>query len=208
MKPVLIVLLGVLLVCSTSCGSGSTPTEKTTEEATSAPAPEATPKALPMNGDNYEITVLDSEQASPRKEMTGTIGNTQVVINYGSPSVKGRVIWGGLEPYGKVWRAGANEATTMQFSTDVKVEGQPLAAGTYTFFTIPEEGDWAIIFNSVLEQWGAYSHDPEKDVLRATISPNMEEGKQEMLDYYIEGNQVVLRWEKVALPIQITATAQ
>ncbi|MEY4727976.1 MAG: hypothetical protein RLZZ390_500 [Bacteroidota bacterium] len=83
---------------------------------------------------------------SPAQTASGKAGNATVTINYGSPSVKGRKIWGDLVPYGKVWRTGANDATTIEFSADVKIEGQPLAKGKYALFTIPEENGWTIIF--------------------------------------------------------------
>src|SRR5438067_13264250 len=88
--------------------------------------------------------------ASPRDSVSGKAAGSTITINYGSPSVKGRKIWGGLEAYGKVWRAGANEATTFTTTKDIKVEGKPLAAGTYGFFLIPNEnGTWTVIFNKV-----------------------------------------------------------
>src|SRR6478609_2476101 len=82
---------------------------------------------------------------SPADSVSGKIGNANIEINYSSPSVKGRPIWGALVPYGKVWRAGANEATTFQVDKDVKVEGKTLPAGKYALFTIPTEKEWTII---------------------------------------------------------------
>src|SRR4051812_3645735 len=87
--------------------------------------------------------------ASPRDTVMGKVDDVVVTVNYGSPSVKGRKIWGRLVPYNQVWRTGANEATTFSVSKDVLVEGKPLAAGTYGLFTIPGENDWTVIFNKV-----------------------------------------------------------
>ncbi len=201
MKPFALLSLFSLLLLTASCGSGTKPAEQEKESEESATEQTV---SIPMDGENYTIRVLDDQPASPRKKMTTTLGGVQVTVDYGSPSVKGREIWGGLEPYDRVWRAGANGATAVTFSEDVLVEGQPLAAGTYAFFVIPRQGDWTVVFNSVAEQWGAYDHDPAKDVLRADISPRMEEANQESLEYYSEGNDLVMRWEKIALPVTIT----
>ncbi len=91
---------------------------------------------------------------SPPAQVSKKTSNATVTINYGQPSVKGRKIFGSLEPYGKVWRAGANEATTFEVDKDVKIEGQSLPAGKYGFFAIPDEKEWTIIFNKVPNQWG------------------------------------------------------
>jgi hypothetical protein len=201
MRPLFLLSFFSLLLMAYSCGSGTKPAEQETESEELTVEQNV---SIPMEGENYTIRVVDDQPASPRKEMTTTLGGVQVTVDYGSPSVKGREIWGGLEPYDRVWRAGANGATAVTFSDDVLVEGQPLAAGTYALFVIPRQGDWTVVFNSVAEQWGAYDHDPAKDVLRADISPRMEEANQESLEYYSEGNDLVLRWEKIALPVTIT----
>ncbi|MDM7914857.1 MAG: DUF2911 domain-containing protein [Candidatus Eisenbacteria bacterium] len=97
---------------------------------------------------------LKLPRPSPKAQVMQTVGLTDVTITYSRPGVKGRVIWGELVPYDKVWRTGANEATTIAFSSDVKVDGHPLKAGTYSLHTIPTKGDWTVIFNSKAEQWG------------------------------------------------------
>src|SRR5688572_3927170 len=108
--------------------------------------------------------VLSSSQGitlprvSPKASVSYTIGLTDVEIHYGSPAVKGRPVWGSLVPYDKIWRAGANEATTIEFSTDVNMEGQTLRAGKYALFIIPGETDWTIIFNKKHDQWGAFGY--------------------------------------------------
>lgn len=166
----------------------------------------ATIDTLPVNDSAaYTIMVLDGEKPSPRKEMKGKIGGTEITVNYGSPSVRNRVIWGGLEPYGEVWRTGANEATSIQFSVDVQVEGKALKAGRYGFFAIPNEDKWTLIFNSVADQWGAFDYDAAKDVLRVDVIPQSKGENAEQLDYQIEGNAVILRWEKLAVPFTIAA---
>jgi len=141
---------------------------------------------------------------SPKASSGFTIGLTDVKVNYGAPAVKGRTIWGGLVPYGQVWRAGANEATTVEFSTDVNMEGQALKAGKYSLFFIPGEKEWTVIFNKVWDQWGAYKYDETQDAIRFTVEPKMNETLQERLSYNITDMKpdmayIKLAWEKMRL---------
>ncbi|MGD9329645.1 MAG: DUF2911 domain-containing protein, partial [Cyclobacteriaceae bacterium] len=106
---------------------------------------------------------------SPLSEVKETVGLTDVSIVYSRPSMKERVIFGDLVPYGKLWRTGANMATKISFSEDVKIEGRELAAGSYSFFTIPGESEWTLIFNTVADQPGAAQYDESKDALRVTV---------------------------------------
>jgi hypothetical protein len=145
----------------------------------------------------------DSARKSKNGKAEGTAGGAKVTIEYGRPSVGGRTIWGALVPYGQVWRAGADEATTIAFDKDVKIEGQKLAAGRYALFLIPSEGDWTVVFNSVADQWGAFKHDPSKDVLRATVKPGTG-AMTEALEYTIAGDRVEMRWEKVAVGFTVS----
>ncbi|MEP6645702.1 MAG: DUF2911 domain-containing protein [Saprospiraceae bacterium] len=143
-------------------------------------------------------------RVSPKASVSYTIGLTNVDVHYGAPAVKDRVIWGGLVPYNKVWRAGANEATTIEFSTDVNIEGQNLKAGKYSLFFIPSETEWTVIFNKTSDQWGAYDYKEADDVLRFTVQPKMNEGMQERLTYTINDMKsdmgyVKLAWEKMRL---------
>lgn len=145
------------------------------------------------------------QRVSPPRTATGEIEGINVEINYSSPSVKGRKIWGGLVPYGEVWRTGANEATTISFSKTAKVEGKNLAAGKYALFTIPGEGKWSVIFNTVPNQWGAYEYDASKNALKVEVEPEKTEGEPvEMLEFAVEGNRVVLKWENLSVPISIS----
>ena len=143
-------------------------------------------------------------RVSPKASSGFTIGLTDVKVNYGAPAVKGRVIWGGLVPYGEVWRAGANEATTIEFSTDVNMEGQALKAGKYSLFFIPGEKEWTVIVNTVWDQWGAYDYDETKDAIRFQVEPKMNEVMQERLSYTImdlkpDMAYIKLAWEKMRL---------
>ncbi len=146
---------------------------------------------------------------SPAASLSQTIGVTEVTLKYHRPAVKGRKIWGGLEPYDKVWRAGANDATTIAFSTAVKIEGQPLAAGTYALFMIPSQGEWTVIFNKTAKQWGAFNYKEADDVLRIKVAPQTAEHQEELQYSFPTANNdaatLVLHWEKVKLAFKITA---
>lgn len=146
-----------------------------------------------------------TQRASPPAVATGSIGEATISINYSSPAMKGRTVWGGIVPYGKVWRAGANEATTFETDKDIMVEGEKLAAGKYSIFAIPQEGDWTIIFNTVAEQWGAYQYDESKDALRVTVTPTMADKSVEKLTYGVDSKngKVHLMWDKVVVPVSI-----
>ncbi len=151
---------------------------------------------------------LNLPRKSPKASTSYTVGLTDITINYGSPAVNEREIWGALEPYNKVWRAGANEATTMEFSTDILIENKKLTAGKYSFFIVPKaEGAWTIIFNKVADQWGAYEYDESKDALRVEVTPKFKKSSEERLTYRIADqgmNKGYIRfgWEKARLFIR------
>ncbi|HEX6083175.1 MAG TPA: DUF2911 domain-containing protein [Thermoanaerobaculia bacterium] len=144
---------------------------------------------------------------SPKSSLMQTVGLTDITINYNRPGVKGRQIWGALVPYDKVWRTGANEATTIQFSDDVWINGQKLAKGLYSLHTIPSTGDWTVIFNSVAEQWGSYSYTEAKDALRVKVTPQTAEHREwltfEIPEMTTDTAKVVIRWEKIAVPFTV-----
>jgi hypothetical protein len=140
---------------------------------------------------------------SPAATAAGKIGTTDVTVSYSSPGVKGRKIFGGLEPYGKVWRAGANEATTVEFSKAVTVEGKALPAGKYGFFLIPTEKQWTVIFNKVPNQWGAFKYDEKQDALRVLVTPTKTAALTERLVYEVTPKGLVMRWENVEIPVAI-----
>lgn len=135
-----------------------------------------------------------AQKKSPAKTVEGNIEATKIIIKYSSPSVKGREIFGGLEPWGKLWRAGANEATTIEFSTDVMINGKILEAGNYAFFITPKKDEkWDLTFNKEPKQWGAYKHDPSKNALVVKSSPKKIK-LVESLTYGIENNKVYMDW--------------
>lgn len=206
MRSILVTLMFSLAVLFIACGpkaaTDSAAKETPTEEA---PAVKETPPTEANSNAAYTTTVLKENLPSPRKEMKGSIGGANVTINYGSPSVKGRTIWGGLVPYGKVWRTGANEATTIEVSADVMVEGQKLPAGKYGLFTESTEDGTDVIFNSVHEQWGAYDYDKSKDVVRVNVSRTAASESSETMEFMIDGDAIVLVWESQKIPFKVAA---
>ena len=146
------------------------------------------------------------ERASPLRTVQGTVGdNVTLDLQYGAPSVKGRVIWGDLVPYNEVWRTGANEATWVEFATDITVEGSVLPPGKYSLFTIPRaSGKWTVIFNSEWDlEHGHFQYKEENDILRVESTPTFVEESQEQLSISIESPGIVVKWEKLVLPIVI-----
>src|SRR5215471_2050374 len=153
-------------------------------------------------------TPLTLPQASPPATVSQTIGLTEIDITYHRPAVNGRKIWGGLVPYGEVWRAGANENTTITFSSPVKIGGKPLAAGTYGLHMIPTTKQWTVIFSNVSSAWGSFSYDEKEDALRVTATPQPAEGFVERLSYTFDDPtetqaSFVLRWEKLKVPVKV-----
>jgi hypothetical protein len=136
-----------------------------------------------------------------------TVGLTDVTINYCRPSVKGRVIWGGLVPYDQVWRTGANEATTITFANDVTIEGTTLPAGTYGLFTIPGKDEWVVIFNKGAKQWGAYEYKQDQDALRIKVKPQAADFHERLTFTFpavtTESATVAIAWEKLTVPFTI-----
>ena len=156
-------------------------------------------------------------RVSPKASVSQTIGFTDVTISYSRPGVKGRKIWGGLVPYNKVWRTGANEATKITFSKDVTINGEKLAAGSYAFFAIPTQNEWTLIFNKVADTWGAFSYDKNKsqDALKIKVKP-VEHNFQEWLEYNFSNMDVEkagmqnsanvnLDWDKLRVSFKVVA---
>jgi hypothetical protein len=162
------------------------------------------------------------------------IGVTDITITYSRPGVKGRKIWGDptpeqaakvkgeatldnqnerpkdavIVPYGHMWRTGANEATMFVVNDDVLINGQKLAAGSYSLHTIPNKDEWTIIFNGTSNQWGSFNYDPAKDTLRVKAKPQVAAENQEWLAFTIDPvaedtAQVNIRWEKVSVPFTV-----
>lgn len=145
---------------------------------------------------------------SPRDSVSGKIGSAMVSINYGSPSVKGRKIFGGLQPWDKMWRAGANPATVLTTDKDIKVEGKTLPAGKYTLFVTPsEKGDWTVTINSQTGQWGIKNNgdaneDPAKDVVVVKVKTKTAP-MTERLKYVITSKGFSLIWDTTEVPVAV-----
>ena len=148
-------------------------------------------------------SLAQEKPASPAESTTGKINGATITINYSSPSVKERQIWGTLVPFGQVWRAGANNATTFITDKELTIENAKLPAGKYTFFVIPEKTECTIIFNKVKEQWGAYEYKQSEDQLRVKVKPVVTDKSAEKLVYTIGKDNVVLSWEKWNIPIKV-----
>ena len=152
-------------------------------------------------------TELNIPRVSQRASVTQRVGLTDITIAYHRPTLGGREVWGKTVPYGKVWRAGANENTVITLSDDVTVEGKPLPAGTYGLHTIPDKDEWTIIFSKNSTSWGSFSYDQKEDALRVIVKPHPGE-TFEQLTYTFENVKsdsavLTLRWEKLAVPLQI-----
>ena len=133
-----------------------------------------------------------SKRVSPPATVKETIvsGNT-ITINYSKPSLNGRRVGKEIAEYDKVWRTGANEATTFEITEDAKIEGQPLTKGKYSLYTIPGEKAWTIIFNKTWDQWGT-EHKETDDVLRVQVTPQKAPDYFEMMKFVVEKNGTVL----------------
>jgi len=167
--------------------------------------------ALPLAAQN--APQFKVPRPSPKSVLTQTVGFTDMTITYSRPSARGRQIFGGLVPYGQVWRTGANEATTISFSDDVTINGQALPKGTYSLHTIPGKDSWTIIFNKVADQWGSFNYDQSKDALRVTAKPHGDEFN-ELMTFSIpkvtaDEATVEIKWTNVAVPLTVaTGTTQ
>ncbi len=149
-----------------------------------------------------------SKRPSPPEMATGKIKDATITINYSSPAVKGRKIWGDLVPYDKVWRAGANEATLFQTDKNIMIEGKSLPAGKYSLYAIPGKTEWVIVLNSQTGQWGikmdgGTTEDPAKDVLKVTVKPVKSTSFNERLKFEVDKKGFALEWENLKVPVSV-----
>ena len=142
-------------------------------------------------------------RVSPPATAKSIVDGVSVQIDYSQPGVNGRTIWGGLVPYNEVWRTGANEATTIEIDKDLMVQGQKLPAGKYALFTIPGEKEWTVLFNSEWNQWGCFTYNPSKDVLRIKATPVPSASFNERMKFEIGDSNIVLLWENLQLSIPV-----
>ena len=179
------------------------------------------------------LAQVDVPRPSQKASVMQRIGVTDVTITYSRPGVKGRTIWGDplpeqakvtgeatldnqnerpkgapIVPWGHMWRTGANEATQFVVTDDVLINGQKLAAGSYSLHTIPNKDEWTIVFNGTANQWGSFNYDPAKDTLRVKTKPQSINDSQEWLSYSFDpvtedSAQVNIRWEKISVPFTV-----
>lgn len=155
------------------------------------------------------LVCVTSWAQSPAATATGKLASgTNVTIKYSAPSVKGRKIWGDLVPYNKVWRAGANEATVIEFDKDVTIEGKAVPKGKYSLYALPTDKQWDIIINSQTGQWGinrdqSTTRDPAKDVAVVKVTPKKSSGMNEALKYTVNANGFSLLWENLEVPVSV-----
>lgn len=168
--------------------------------------------ALALSAPALRAEEIRLPQPSPAAKVGLAIGVTDVEITYHRPGVKGRGIWGGLVPYDQVWRLGANEATTISFSTPVQVEGKDVPAGKYALFAIPGKDKWTLVLNKKAEQWGAYFYKQEEDVLRFDVKPQSgpPTEKTEWMSFSITpasatSATVEMAWETLRVPFTVSA---
>jgi len=189
------------LLLLTACGSAPAP--EAPAPAPPAPAEAAPePAAEPAAGDLARGD--DADRKSKNGEATVKVGDVDVTVTYGRPEARGREVFGKLVPYGKLWRTGADEATVLTVSGDVKLGDTPVKAGSYALFTVPGEDEWTIVLNSQAKQWGSYDHDKSKDVAKAKAKP----GKAPMTEAFtIEPHDgtLYLQWAEVRVPVPLSA---
>ena len=143
------------------------------------------------------------KKPSPAATASGKVGNTLITINYSQPSVKGRKIFGDLVPFGKVWRTGANDATTFEIDNDIKVDGKTLAKGKYALFTIPGAESWTIIFNKTANQWGSFRYKQDEDVLRIEVKAGKAPQFTEQMTFTVASGKVSLLWENTTVSFMV-----
>ena len=154
-----------------------------------------------------QSAIDDLPRPSQHAEVVQRIGVTDITINYSRPLVNGRKVFGGLEAYGKVWRAGANENTTITFTDPVTIEGKPLDPGTYGLHMIPGENEWTVIFSKANASWGSFTYNQKEDALRVTVKPQTAEFTDaltyEFDDLKPDSSVITMRWDKVAVPFKV-----
>lgn len=151
-----------------------------------------------------EHCAVDTIKGSPARQVADKIGANAINIQYHSPGVKGRIIWGGLVAYNKVWATGAHNATNMTFSQDVVINGTRIKAGKYAFFTIPDKKSWTLIINKNWEQHLADEYDQKEDIIRFTVKPQKLKSEVSRLAYYIKPTSdkegtISMAWEKLQI---------
>jgi len=190
----------ILLCCTVLVACQSTPTEKEPQEDHSTH----------QHSTNESTSGKPKKVLSPRQQAMANIGDAHIHIDYSSPSKRGRTIWNGLVAYGQVWVTGAHQATSIDFSKDVKIDGQTIPKGKYAFFTIPDADEWTLILNENFEQHLTDDYDAQQDVIRVTTTPKQLEESVESLTYQVipeneKAGFISVAWDEleVRLPIEV-----
>jgi len=182
-----------------------------------SPKPESTTTEVEVEeaeaeteGESETTSAVDkSQRPSPPVSISSTINDLNLTLDYSSPSVKGRTIWGDLVSYDQVWRTGANEANVFSVDQDVMVNGEKLPSGKYALFTIPAEGEWTVIFNKVYDQWGAFNYDEAEDALRITVQPTSLDEPQERLSFDVKDDgTIAFAWGNLSFSFKVTTTSE
>lgn len=203
MQPIFTLLIFTLLL--SACGDATQNSQTANEEETLVAAPEKT--ALP-SGENFSIKVLVDTIKSPRKELNGQIAGVDIRINYGSPAVNGRTIFGDLVPFESVWRTGANEVTQISFAQPVLLGDltEAVPAGTYALLSQPmDKTNWMVMLNEEAFMWGAYDYDASKDVAKFAATATLSEQPAERLDFSLNETSIRLHWADLVLHIPVKA---
>ena len=180
---------------------------------------EEEPKEIsPQNTTSNDDAILIQEQTEPdtlkgslKARAMAEVGNVNVTINYYSPAVRGRVIWGGLVPFDNVWVTGAHRATSIEFNHDLVIGGVTVLAGKYALFTIPGKAEWTIIINRNWQQHLADTYNQLEDLVRVKVKPETEQAHQERLRYVIESEnsndgEIVIYWEKLEVSLSFSVS--
>jgi len=220
----MVLMLSLSISLFYACSGGTSTETETTEmeeaEATEVAMTEAEKRAEEekvlfakrgyADSVNQGIIPEDTFKSSPIREANAMIGNTEVTVRYGSPGMRGRIIWGGLVAYDEIWVTGAHYATAITFGSDVVINGQTIPGGKYAFYTIPGEETWTLILNENWEQHLADDYSQQEDVIRVDVASTTSDETVQRLTYEVESTgegqgQVVMSWEKVqvALPFEV-----
>lgn len=163
--------------------------------------------ALPITN-QAQAQAAELPQPSPHARVEQRVGLSDLSVDYSSPGVKGRAIWGGLVAYDKPWRTGANSATKLSSSQEFVFGGKKIPAGTYSLYTVPGKTSWSVVLNSSLDAWGNEGYDAKKDIARVSAKPEPTDNRERLTftfdDTSDEGTQLTLAWEKVRVRVPIT----
>lgn len=172
--------------------------------------PAGSPEADDSSAQEETASAEERERLSPHESVSGTVGEANITVTYGRPYKKEREIYGGLVPYGEVWRTGADEATTIESDRDLMLGALHVPAGKYALFTIPNESNWTLVVNKVSDQWGAFNHDPAEDLGRVEMAVSEASELTEQLTIGIDAGEgpngtLSITWDMTVATLAIMA---